>query len=193
MIGFVSLLHNPTVSRTGAGTFTLTNDIGLQMDGTYTESAGTLAVTNRIGLQYNEVTNTSSATAVTNNIGVDIAALSTATNNIGIRNADTTVYTPCTDNISGNTDYMVAKSQCTVINLTAGAARDFTAGTDQIADGYDGQIIYLFFSGSNSITFDDADNLNLAAATRALSSGDTLTLLFSSTLGTWIEIGFANN
>ena len=77
MASFRSVFHNPTVSRTGAGTFTLTNDYGFVMGGTYTESAGTLAVTNRIGLKYNDVTNTSNATAMTTNIAVDVADLST--------------------------------------------------------------------------------------------------------------------
>jgi hypothetical protein len=133
--------------------------------------------------------------AVTNQVVVDIPNIANAsTINIGVRNADTTVYTPCTDDISGNTDYMVAKTQCTAINLTAGAARDFTAGTDQIADGYDGQILYLFFSGSNSVKFDDGDNVNLGAAGAAtLSAGDTLTLLFSSTRGEWLELGRSDN
>lgn len=192
---YAGVYHNPTVVLNSGGgataTYTLTDDVGLKMSGTYTKTAGTaLNITTRTGLQYNEVVNTSST--LTNNWGVDIKALSVGTNRAGIRNADATVYTPCTDDISGNTDYL-ARPECTAVNLTAGAARDLTAGTDQIADGIDGQIVTYFFTGSNSITFDDADNLNLAAATRALSSGDTLTLLFSSTLGTWIEIGFANN
>lgn len=184
--------HSPTLSNTGAGTHVVTNDTAFNVAGTYSRSAGTMTVATRTGLKINDVTLSGSAT-VTNNIGVDIAPLANGTTlRAGMRNADTTVYTPCTDNITGNTDYL-ARPDCTAVNLTAGAARDLTSGTDQIADGLDGQIVTYFFSGSNSITFDDADNLNLASATRALSAGDTLTLLFSSTLGTWIEVGFANN
>lgn len=196
--GAAGLQHLPTFTLNSGGaataSMTVTDDDALVARSTYTKTAGTaLTVTTRRGLRFREAV-TSGSPTITTQVGVDIENLSAATNNVGIRNADTTVYPPCVDDISGNTDYMVAKSQCTAINLTAGGARDFTVGTDQIADGYDGQIIYLFFTGSNSVKFDDADNVNLSAAgAMTMSAGDTLTLLFSATRGEWLELGRADN
>lgn len=189
----IAVVHNPTVSNTGAGgTFTLTNDVGLKMDGTYTETAGTLQVTNRIGLDFNDVTNTSSATAITTNIGVDIAALSTATTNIGIRNADTTVYTPAgAQSISATSSSLTPSA--TALQVTATGAIGTLTSNPQVSDGVDGQIIHIVYSqAANSFTFADGNGLQLAG-TMLMDQGNTLTLMYNSALGDWVEIARALN
>ncbi len=197
------MLHNPTFTLNdtngatgGVTTMTVTDDIGLSMTGTYTETAGVLAVTNRTGLKFADVTNTSSATAITNNVGVDIAALSTATTNIGIRNADTTVYTPATSTMSAASSTISAGQTVTELNNTSGGALTITAAPT-IADGVNGQILYVFNGSANNVVIQDqgtlaSSNLRLSATTITLGTRDSITLMYSSTVGDWIQIGQVN-
>lgn len=198
-----SLYHNPTLSlndtdgaTSGVTAMTLTNDIAVEVAGTYTETSGTLTVTNRTGLKYSDVTNTGSNTAITNNVGVDIAALSTATTNIGIRNADTTVYTPCSQ--TSLTSGFTISPDCTVIEIGTSGNNNYTSSTSTgISAGVAGQILTLINvdSNSNTITMDNTGGtIELAgAADYAMGINDTLTLVYSATRSLWLETARSDN
>lgn len=89
---YAAASHNPTIVLNSGGgataTFSLTEDLGLKMTGSYTKTAGTaLNVTTRAGLQYNEVT-TSGTVALTDNVAVDVKALTKGgTTNAALRSA----------------------------------------------------------------------------------------------------------
>jgi hypothetical protein len=175
---------------------TLTNDIAVEVAGTYTETSGTLTVTNRTGLKYSDVTNTGSNTAITNNVGVDIAALSTATTNIGIRNADTTVYTPCSQ--TSLTSGFTISPDCTVIEIGTSGNNNYTSSTSTgISAGVAGQILTLINvdSNGNTITMDNSGGtIELAgAADYVMGINDTLTLVFSATRWLWLETARSDN
>ena len=72
------------------------------------------------------------------------------------------------------------------INITA---------VPQIADGTDGQRITIVGSSdTNTLTLDDANGLQLVGgASCVLGSGDTIVLLYITTLDLWIEISRSNN
>lgn len=188
-----AVLHSPQVTNSGGATYTVAVDYGLRMQGTYTESSGTMVVTDRVGLDFDDVTNTSSATAITRNIGVDIAALSTATTNIGIRNADTTVYTPGAAQTLNTTGSSITPS-ATMIVVTASGATGTLTSNPQVADGVDGQIIHIVYTNgaTGSFTFADGNGLRLAG-TMLMDDSNTLTLMYSSTIGDWVEIARALN
>jgi hypothetical protein len=134
-------------------------------------------------------------------VGVDIAALGNATSNIGIRNADTTVFT------SGATQ-SIASGGATQINCTAtfieidyptgGAVTDSNAPT--VGDGSDGQVcIIVNVDSADTITLKDeaitaGTNLRLPGkVSYAMAPRDTLTLLYSSTLADWITVASSHN
>lgn len=80
--------------------------------------------------------------------------------------------------------------------ITAAATYTMTA-TPAIAGTTDGSIITLVNTGTFSITFQSESTLTgtklkLGAAARTLSTGDSLTLIYSAALGLWVEIGFTD-
>jgi hypothetical protein len=138
---------------------------------------------------------------VTTQVAVDIDALSKATTNIGIRNADTTMFT------SGATQ-SIASGGATQINCnatfieidypTGGAVTD--SNTPTIGDGSDGQICYLMnVDSADTITLKDeavtaGTNLRLPGKVNfAMAPRDTLTLMYSSALGDWITLSGSHN
>lgn len=69
-----------------------------------------------------------------------------------------------------------------------------------LTDGQNGQMVWIWnVDGADTITFNDdgnggvASNLQLGAATRALSQNDGLCLVYLGPLGDWLECGFVNN
>lgn len=183
-----SVYHNPAVSiPSGGATYTLADDTAIDVFGGYTESAGTLIVTTRRGLRFRDVGVVGSP-AITSNIGVDIAALSTATTNIGIRNADTTVYTPTTQAITANSDTI--QPAATTVCLTANSNYDLTSNP-QIADGVEGQILYLWNcdSAADTIEINDTNGLQLTALFN-MDAGDVIVLQYMTIAGAsdWYEV-----
>lgn len=133
---------------------------------------------------------------ITNNIGVDIDSLTSGTTNIGIRNASTTVNTPsAAQTITAATQAITVASS--VKRIDANASYTLTAAPT-IADGQDGQIVRIINTDTTDvITLQDqgtlaSSNLRLGATTRALGPRDNITLMFSSTIGDWVEIAFVN-
>jgi len=135
---------------------------------------------------------TAGAGTVTTHVGVDVEALSDATTSIGIRNASTTVYTNTNQAVTAVTDTIVCNSTYKTITLPSGSMS--LTSNPSIANGQTGQICILQNVGANVLTLTDATKgLNLAAATRALSSDDTLTLMYGGAAADWVEIAWADN
>jgi hypothetical protein len=79
-----------------------------------------------------------------------------------------------------------------VVYLTAAAPITLTS-TPTIADGFDGQQCILMNIGANAITIQDqgtlpASNLRLTAATLTMATRQNVTLMYSATVGDWVQI-----
>jgi len=92
-----------------------------------------------------------------------------------------------TDNV-GITAAMLHRFIC----YSEAAATDITADP-QIANGTQGQIITIIgFSDANSLTLDDGAGLRLSGQ-MVLGISDSITLMYETTIGDWIEISRTNN
>lgn len=83
-----------------------------------------------------------------------------------------------------------------VVRITATAPRTITAAPT-IADGANGQLLIIVNVGANAITLQDQgtlanSNLRLSTATFAIGTRDSLTLMYSSDIGDWVEISRTN-
>ncbi|GIV04111.1 MAG: hypothetical protein KatS3mg015_2941 [Fimbriimonadales bacterium] len=130
------------------------------------------------------------------NTGVDITQSTSATTNIGIRNASNTVYTPSVATISGAASTISHNQTVTRLNNTTGGAVTLTSAPT-ITDGQDGQLLIVFNGSANNVTIQDqgtlpGSNLRLSAATITLGQRDSIILLYSSTIGDWIQVGTTN-
>lgn len=154
-------------------------------------------VTNARGFHaLNPTIQPASSGVITNNIGVDVDALSGGTNNIGIRNASTYVSTPSTaQNITAVGNTILANAQ--TVQLTANASYTLTSAPT-IANGQDGQVVTILnVDTTDTITIQDqgtlaSSNLRLSATTIALGPRDSIQLMYSSTIGDWVQIGQTN-
>lgn len=196
----ITAQHRPTLSLGGASSLTLTNDVGFQCDGTYTETAGTLAVTNRSCLKVNDATNTSSATTLTNNKGIDIARLTAGTNNTGI--AAYGLALQKVDNSStctACTDANITWDDSSVIRLTGNSAKVVSG----IGGGADGRILLLYNQGAGSLTIDDDDSagaedtpasqiLTMSGADKTCSGVCVVTMFYDSGASRWVVSGVSD-
>lgn len=133
------------------------------------------------------------AGAATTNIGIDIAGFAKGTNLIGLRNASTEVATPGVQTIANAAGTIVPNAKCKRLNNVSGGAVTLTS-TPTIADGQDGQILIVFNGSANSVTLTHggatATNLRLDGGTnKTLAARASIMLMFSSTVGDWIQIG----
>lgn len=103
-------------------------------------------------------------------------------------------HPPVTQSITaaGNT----IKPTGRIIEISADGVYSLSS-TPMVSDGNAGQVITIINTGSNAVTLSDQgtvanSGLRLGNTTRALGQRDNITLLYSSTLGDWIEIGFVN-
>lgn len=179
----------PTVNRINSGTMTVTELTGMLHVPTI--GAG-ITVTTRRGLWIFDVVNSGT---VTTQVGVDIAALTAATTNIGIRNAAPYVATPSAAQTLAAGTAILANAEIVQIN-SAGAITSTAAPT--IANGQDGQkLIIINVDSADAITLSDQgtlanSNLRLSTATYAMGPRDSLTLVYSASVGDWIEVGRTN-
>jgi len=181
---------NPTVSQTGnGGTLAVASMIGAEYTGTVSAgTGGTTTVTTRTAVKVNDVAKSASGGTETvgTNVGVDIAALSGATTNIGIRNADTTVYTPPSTVTVGAGFTLTADA--TTAKIDASAARDSSTST-AINDGVaDGQIFTIVnVDSTDIITVKNQANTKLGNDC-VLTPSSTLTVIWSSDAADWIKV-----
>lgn len=193
----ITAKHNPTIrSKVSGGAMTLTSDTGFEASGTISAATGsTTTITTRRGFLVNDITKSASGgtETVTTNIGVDIAALSNGATNIGIRNADATVYTPGSAQTLNAVGSSITPS-ATYIQVTASGATGTLTSNPQIADGVDGQIIYIVYTNgaTGSFTFADGNGLKLAG-TMLMDQDNSITLMYSSAIGDWIELARSLN
>jgi hypothetical protein len=176
------------------GTYTVSALTGIQVQDTVTETAGTMNVTLARGVYARNLA-ISGTPQVTTQIGVDIEQPTRATaasGNIGLRNAGTTVYTNTNQAVTAVTDTITCSATYQTITLPSGSMS--LTSNPSIADGATGQICIIQNVGANILTLTDATKgMNLGAATRALSSDDTLTLIYGGAAGDWIEMDWSDN
>lgn len=210
---FTSLFDSPTFSA-DTTTGNTANHIGVNSAPTFTRtSTGTLTGSSSTGFSYNPTVNAGATLdtvtgillgaltvggAITSYVGVDIARQGDTdiVTSIGIRNADRTVWTPVANTaitaVSGT-----IRRDATLVTLTANNSYTLTSAPT-IADGVDGQeLIVLNVDTTDTITIQDQgtlanSNLRLGATTRALQPRDSIRLIYSSTIGDWVEVGFTN-
>jgi hypothetical protein len=129
-------------------------------------------------------------------IGVDIKNFTAGTIAIGIKNAATSVFPPLVSTITavGST---IGHSASTIrLDNTSGGALTLTSAPT-ISDGQDGELVRIFNGSAQNVVIQDqgtlaASNLRLGATTRTLGTRDSIVLMYSSTVGDWIEISFSN-
>jgi len=195
--GSVTVLDDNAIWTTtgNGGTWTSGDAYGLRSRMSVTsETGGTVTVPNRYGFSFADAVLSGAGTeTLTSQVAVDIAALSSATTNIGIRNADTTVFTPPTTVTVGAAFSLTATA--TTQKLDAAAARTSDT-TTAIVDGVsDGQLFVIINVDTTPdiITIDDGGNTDLGGANCALNSGGTLTVMWVAVLSNWVKISCSPN
>jgi hypothetical protein len=194
--GHTGLYYLPTTEIANAGTGTITALTAVRAGATVGTST---TVTTRRGLWFLDATGSGTIAA---NIGVDIEFQNITTPtisgaNIGIRNASTTVYTPpAAQAITAVGNTIVVTS--TVMEITANGSYTLTSAPT-IADGQNGQVVTIVNAdtGSDVVTLQDqgtlaSSNLRLVGTSCALGPRDSITLLFLSSVGDWVEIARSN-
>lgn len=122
----------------------------------------------------------------------------TATNAMALKNDGATQNTPSSAQAFTAVGNTMGPIQSTIYQFTSNASYTLTS-TPTIANGVDGQTVILLNvdSGADVITLQDqgtlaSSNLRLGATTRALGPRDSITLVYSSTIGAWVEVAFSN-
>lgn len=183
----VVLLGRPS----GTTTVTVTNLTGWFTNAARIHAGATVTTLRDIFIQ-----DLSTSPTLTNHLGLDIGQLTKGSAlNIGIRNASPTVYTPSTAQTLAAGTAILANA--TVVQINSAGAVTITAAPT-IANGQDGQILIIVnVDSADAITIQDqgtlaSSNLRLSAATIALGPRDSITLMYSSSIGDWIQIGQVN-
>jgi len=212
---FRPFLAAPTFDA-NAATLTLTDNGMFEATPTYTiTSAGVIAGSQRgfytqatvgtgatlptwRGFVFDDATG---AGAVTTQVAIDIAALSKASSNMGIRNADTTVFSSgATQSIaSGGATTIACSATFIEIDYPTGGAVT-VSNNPTIPDSNDGQICLIMnVDSADTITLRDeavsaGSNLRLPSHVNyAMAPRDTMTLMYSSALSDWIALASSHN
>ncbi len=200
----------------GTGTITGIESVSFYSTGVFNSGASGFQ---HVGVMIDDAGLSSSGSSLDMKIGLAIGKLqdngisylpySAATNNIGLLNASTTSFTP---------DYQTVSSGFTVnpnascVALTSSASESattssvtiappanitFASGSGNVSNVVgDGQLITVVNANSTAsgytLTFTSSTTtgLSLGAATRTLSPGGSLTLIYNQTFGRWVEVGF---
>ena len=190
------------------------SDSGVNVSGTYacfamvapTVTAGTLASVTGLRIAAHAAGATLSTgidiqalTSPTGNVCIEIAQPSGGSSaNIGIRNAGNTVNSPTVQAITAVTDTIPILASTIRLNNTSGSSKTLTSAPT-IATGSNGQILRIFNSSANDVVLQDqtasglSTNLRLGAATRVLTTRDSITLLYSTTVGDWVELTYTGD
>lgn len=193
-----TIYARPFFSSIDASTLTVTNAFGFEWAPRLSTDNGAsdgtaVTVTNMTGFKVTDVSLGAGdgTETVTTQIGVDIAALSGASTNIGIRNADTSVYTPpSTVTVSAG---FTINPTATAVKIDAPSAVTSNT-TTAITDGTDGQVLYIMnVDSTDAITIDDGGNTDLGGSDCVLNSGGVLHVIFSSDLSVWLEVNCSAN
>lgn len=191
-----SFNSSPFITTTGSGTLdgSTASVIAFNSGLTVNKASGTAATLGtRKGFNFTDTTGGADPGTLTTQIGIDIAALSFATTNIGIRNASTYVATPSSaQTISAVGNTILANAEVVQVSNTTGGALTLTS-TPTIANGQDGQKVTIVSTGTQTVTLQDQgtlanSNLRLTAVSIGLGPRDSVTLMYSSSIGDWIQI-----
>lgn len=189
---------------------TITTAEGIRMN-LYARPSGTsvLTVTTMLGLNFPAarlgtgismttledilVTNPTAPTALVNHFGIDIQQLTRASAiNVGLRNASPTVFTPSTVQTLAAGTAILANATFVMINSTGDVT---STAAPTVADGQDGQrLLIMNVDTTDTITLQDQgtlanSNLRLSANTIVLGPRDSIELMYSATVGDWVQVG----
>ena len=181
-------LYNPITGVVNSGTLTSGTLQGFLIQGTI--GAGT-TVTGYTGILIQAPTITGTLTAWT---GININAVTGAGTNAGIINASPYVATPSTAQVVSAGFTVTANAEHVQLTST-GAVSATTAAAVIAVPGNNGQKIYIVNANTttaNTMTFTSGttEKLSLGATTRAVGAGGSLSLIYNSTFGRWVEFGF---
>lgn len=125
-------------------------------------------------------------------IGFRVPFLQNATVNIGIQNASATQEVPLATTIASASSTIPVTATTIRLNNTSGGAVTLTSAPT-IANGVDGQRITIFNASANSVTLQDqtflaSSNLRLSGPKQLIRQYESITLMYSSTIGDWIQV-----
>jgi len=184
-----SFYSAPTINRINSGVMTLTSLDHFAAAGTI---AAGITTTTRRGLH---VINPTVGGTLTNNVGVEIDAMTVGTTRIGIRNAAPYVATPSAAQTLAAGTAILANAEIVLINSSGNVT---ITAAPTIADGLSGQrLLIVNVDIADTITIQDQgtlanSNLRLSAATIALAPRDSIQVVYSTDVGDWIQIGQTN-
>ncbi len=189
---FTSATHSSfaaSANMNGGSSSTMTTHNGLLSN--FTATTGTTTTVNHILI--NDATTPSTGTIGTQ-YGIDIASMNAATVNVGIRNASKTSFSPST--VQALVAATTISPNATALQVTSTASITLTA-TPTITAGVHGQMLVILnnnTTAARNITFQSeataaGTNLSLAAGTIVVGPRGSLTLMYSSTLTRWVQIG----
>lgn len=187
---YTGFQSTPTTARLTSGGLTLATVYNVLAG--LTVGANT-TVTNRTGLLVQNPTN---GGILTTNIGVDIAAQTATTLAIGFRNASTSVYTPQNVTVASAATFFVPTAR--VIAFTCPTGTTTITGTPSISPGQDGQVFTLInVDSADALVLRDngtfaGSGLHLAATSITLGPRDSITLIYSTAGGGWLQISQTN-
>jgi hypothetical protein len=189
--GFVRSFYSaPVINTTGSGTWT--NGSVFCFATAPTVATGANAST----VAHFTASNMTLGGTVATQVGFDVALLSGATVNIGVRNASIEVDTPTVATITAVGNTITHTSKLVTLNNTSGSSKTLTS-TPTITAGQDGELLTLINTSANDVVIQDngtlvGSTLRLAAASRTLSTRDSIRLLWNATIGGWCEVAFTN-
>jgi hypothetical protein len=195
MTGSQNIFYDNTVFKNtdAGGTFTVAAPNSFVSSQQYIETAGALNITTGRGFYAMNPTVTGTP-QVTTSVGVDVdrpTRAATPAGNIGIRNSGSEVWAP---NTQALTDEFTINPVAGIIGITA-TTDPIDDGTTAITDGTDGQVMIIVNvdeTSAQTITFTTGANLALSVSPTDLDKCDSITVMFLSTFGIWVEIGRAN-
>lgn len=183
-------LRDSPIASSSASTMTMTA-VSTVLSGLVVNTGGVTTLRQALYVQ-----DASGAGSVTTQVALEIAALTKATTNIGIRNASTEVATPSVATLSAASSSITPNAKIKRLNNTSGGSLTLTSAPT-VTDGQDGQILILFNSSAQNVVIQDqgtlaSSNLRLSATTITLGTRDSIMLVYSSDIGDWIQIGQVN-
>lgn len=188
----ISFKSSPTYAVNSTGTATSATAVGYLSAGSVASGQTVTAWTDY------QITAIAGTGSVTQQIGLDIPVLirSGITTVIGIRNASPTVLVPSTAQVVAAAFTVTANA--THVQLTSTGAVSGTTAAPTIAvpvtaaNGQKLHIVNANTTTANTMTFTSGatEKLSLGAATRVVGAGGSLTLIYNSTFGRWVEVGF---
>jgi hypothetical protein len=148
-----------------------------------------------------KVLDTAGSGTITTRAALDIANLTKATTNLGIRNASTTVFTHKVKTITATSDSISVASTTAAtmitLNNTSGSSKTL-ASTPTITAGTDGQLLILENTSAQNVVFQResalaGSTLRLNAATVTLSQYQTMLLIWDAVNTQWVQLGSSAN